>query len=327
MTADTKTGNSTHDFDDEVLDALTDEERAEFASEPDDEATDAENNTDIADDASADVDDATEQTAKGDQTGEDDTKGDDRDADKDGSDGKDDHTAADHREGDVEDKDATQEDRTQDDKPAPPVVDFKAPEDAQSQLEALETQRKELRQKFEDGELTETEYFDQLDPIDDQRNDLRVEIKLAAKSDEMRQAQKAADEETWAGETVPAFFKEHDMYANNGILYDALDREVRRLQTAAIEKGESQHNPEFLRQAHKQVMEAFGRSAKSDKKDDVKDADTPKIPPNLGSLPASGIEDTSAGGKFDQLDRLTGEAHEAAVAALSDADREEYLSS
>ena len=333
-------GSKTHDFDDEQLAALTEEEREEFLAENDgDDAgnEEGEGNEDASDEDAAR--DPADDGSDGDGDGNDDDDG----ASGDGADGAD--GGGDDGNGDAGDDAAAVDDGADEpsdsappDKPAPPVVDFQAPENAKERLEEIANERNALRKQFEDGDLTEAEYFAKVDPLDDERNDLRVEIKLAEKSQKMRELQEATAGETWANTTVPKFFEnaEHAIYKENGILYDALDREVRRLQVAAMEAGQSQHNPDFLAQAHRQVMAAFGRPVAdpaADPKGEQGEQDQRRrrrngqdIPPTLGGLPAAGVEDTSLAGKYDKLDRLTGEELEAAMAKLSEAEQEEYLS-
>lgn len=321
--------STTHDFDEEQLAQLTDEERAEFLAENDgDEADNDEGESNESDQEDADGD-------SGDADGDDDGGGDDDDDgatgdDTDGADGGDDDGSGDAGgdETGVADKADKPADGAPPDKQAPPVVDFKAPENAKQRLDEIAEERAKLRKEFEDGELTESEYWEKVDPLDDERNDLRVEIKLAEQSQRMREAQEETAGENWSNTTVPTFLKANAIYEENDVLLDALDRQVRRLQTAALEAGESQHNPAFLQQAHEQVMAAFGRS--TDRKTPAANGgkrNPADIPPTLGGLPAAGMEDTSVAGKFDRLDKLSGEAHEAAFAKLSEAEQEEYLNS
>ncbi|WP_080863735.1 hypothetical protein, partial [Agrobacterium tumefaciens] len=97
------------------------------------------------------------------------------------------------------------------------VLDPKVPE----QIDALEKQKDELTDKFDDGEFTGKEYRAELRKIDAQIEDLK-EQRMAANIG------KANALAHYKDVTVPEFFKEHAEYAPGSVLYSMLDVEVRR---------------------------------------------------------------------------------------------------
>lgn len=200
---------------------------------------------------------------------------------------------------------------------------YEAPADAKAKLEDLTKREDALAAKFDDGELTAAEYRQQQRALDNDRDELKNQIFRAQLSEDAARA-------AWFGNTVTDFLSKHTQYEDGSLMYNALDREVRRLQTANAEEGKSQYDPAILLQAHQNIeasaRKAFGVGPTT--------PTTPKpgeqkreIPPSIGGLPAADAEDTD-GGEFAALDRL-GEtdplAYERALEKMPDAKREQYL--
>lgn len=222
------------------------------------------------------------------------------------------------------------------DEPAPksPRHIYEAPADLDKKLEALDKQIDELAQKFDDGELTAVEYRQQVKELDKDQRELQAQkIRAEVSHDFVVNHWKQA---------VDDFLGSHTQYERGSPLFNALDAEVRRLQTDA----DNQFDPGILEQAHKaveaQVRKFLGQpdpepgkdagAAGAKKAGDSKPAGKKplaEIPPTLAGVPAADITDTD-GGEFSHLDRLADtdpEKFEAALARLSSADRDRYLAS
>lgn len=199
------------------------------------------------------------------------------------------------------------------------VLDPKVPE----QLDALEKQKDELTDKFDDGEFTGKEYRAELRKIDAQIEGLK-EQRMAANIGHANALSHYKDV------TVPEFFKEHAEYAKGGILYTMLDAEVRKLQSSA----HNPFNPEILKRAHEniteQVSKAYGvKPTAQNKQAGAKPAAAAReVVPTLGTVPAADANDDTDGGEFAFLDRLANsdvEKYEQELAKLSDEKRDRYL--
>ncbi|NTA36721.1 hypothetical protein [Agrobacterium salinitolerans] len=199
------------------------------------------------------------------------------------------------------------------------VLDPKVPE----QIDALEKQKDELTDKFDDGEFTGKEYRGELRKIDAQIEDLK-EQRMAANIG------KANALAHYKDVTVPEFFKEHAEYAPGSVLYSMLDVEVRRLQATA----QNPLNPAILERAHQnlteQVTKAYGvKPSAQNKQPGTKPAAAAReVVPTLGTVPAADANDDSDGGEFAYLDRLANsdvEKYEQELAKLSDEKRDRYL--
>jgi hypothetical protein len=209
---------------------------------------------------------------------------------------------------------------------------FKAPENAKEKLDEINQKRADLRKQFTDGEITDAEYFDQVDTLDDERADLRMALKLHEAEQESAQQRAERRAEEWVSGDVASFLQEHkDVYDGNDELLQSLDAQVRAIQTVALNKGEDQFDPDILQKAHRAVAAIHGldiaKPAETDAKTDAKAKGKRKddIPPTLASVPASAGEDTSGGAKFAHLDRLEGEALEHALEKMPEAEQERYL--
>ncbi len=199
------------------------------------------------------------------------------------------------------------------------ILDPKVPE----QIEALEKQKDDLTDKFDDGEFTGKEYRAEMRKLDAQIEGLK-EQRMAAN---IGQANALAH---YKEVTVPGFFEKHTEYAPGSVLYVMLDAEVRRLQSAA----QNPFNPAILERAHQnltaQVSKAYGVKPPAEiKKADAKTAAAAReVPPTLGTVPAADTNDDTDDGEFAWLDRLANkdvEQYEQELAKLPDEKRERYL--
>lgn len=207
------------------------------------------------------------------------------------------------------------------------------PADHQQQMEDIKAKRVEIVKQFDQGELTGEEMRAALDPLDDQYNELhsRQIIARGAREDAI---------ETWTTKDVPGFFDKHEQYKKSGILREALDAEVKRLQATA----RNPLNPRLLEKAHEKIASelggAFGTPAPKTPapapKPGAKPAEAGKPekkreapPPTLAHVPAADPTETDDGGEFAHLDRLLNKndsvGYEEALRKLPDSARERYL--
>ena len=235
------------------------------------------------------------------------------------------------------DGDKTKDDDAADEEETPqskaPKATFTAPADLKEKRTELDGKIDELDKQFDEGEITAVEYRAETRKLQDEQREIDSQILRAEVSNDI---QKAA----W-GDTCSDFIAEHTQYSNP-ILFQALDTEVRRLQA----ETNNSYDPAHLKNAHENIMKAFGIPAAEaaaddkDKQDGGKDKDKGKVtgketglgdvPPNLAEVPASDINDESGGGKFAHLDRLAEkdiEAYEEALEKMPEAERNAYLAS
>lgn len=284
----------------EDLAMLTEEERAGLLDDEDEgEGTDG--------------DDQNDDDAGDDDTGADgnaDDKGDDSQ-----DDGADSNTQSDGK--DVENDDKL-------DDPIKPTPLFKAelPADIEAKRTALDTQEDDLVKKFDEGDITFAEYNKELRSLNRERADLdRAELKAEL----AQEAQQSQVEQTWQT-TANTFVAEHPLISKNETTWSSFDTIVRRVTAETMQKGE-QPSRRDLEKAYKQWTEDLGISDAGTQKPQPKQKKQNIVPPNLGKVPAATANDTDDG-KFAHLDRLAESdplAFEAALAKMSDAQRDEYM--
>lgn len=289
----------------EDLAMLTDEERAGYLEDEGD-GTDGDDQ---------DVDDADDNDTGAD--GKADDKGDENGADNDDSQdaGADSNTQGDGKDGEGEDKL---------DDPIKPTPLFKAelPADIEAKRTALDTQEDDLVKKFDEGDITFAEYNKELRSLNRERADLdRAELKAEL----AQEAQQSQVEQTWQT-TANTFVAEHPLISKNETMWSSFDAIVRRVTAETMQKGE-QPSRRDLEKAYKQWTDDLGIADAGIQKSQPKQKKQNIVPPNLGKVPAATANDTDDG-KFAHLDRLAESdplAFEAALAKMSDAQRDEYM--
>lgn len=287
----------------EDLAMLTEEERAGLLDDEDE--GDEGNGTDGDDQGNDDAGD--------DDTGAD-GKADDK-GDQDGADNDDSQDAG-------ADKDGEDEDKLDD--PIKPTPLFKAelPADIEAKRTALDTQEDDLVKKFDEGDITFAEYNKELRSLNRERADLdRAELKAEL----AQEAQQSQVEQTWQT-TANTFVAEHPLISKNETTWSSFDAIVRRVTAETMQKGE-QPSRRDLEKAYKQWTEDLGITDAGIQKSQAKHKKQNIVPPNLGKVPAATANDTDDG-KFAHLDRLAESdplAFEAALAKMTDAQRDEYM--
>jgi len=218
----------------------------------------------------------------------------------------------------------TQGDGELDDPIIKPTPLFKAelPADIEAKRTALDSQEDDLVKKFDEGDITFAEYNKELRSLNRDRADLdRAELKAEL----AQEAQQSQVEQTWQT-TANTFVAEHPLISKNETTWSSFDAIVRRVTAETMQKGE-QPGRRDLEKAYKQWTEDLGISDAGTQKPQPKQKKQNIVPPNLGKVPAATANDTDDG-KFAHLDRLAESdplAFEAALAKMSDAQRDEYM--
>ncbi|AYO76441.1 hypothetical protein [Sphingobium yanoikuyae] len=305
---------NTDDLKDEDLNLLTDEERAGLAD--DDEGEEGDDNQDGDDDA-----------------GDDDGAGDDE-----GDEGADDADAGAADEGanaGAADKGAGEEGRDDgdddDDTPSPrPTGERVNADEINGKLSELDTQKDALEKQLDDGEITTKEYIAGIDKLTEQKVELSGKLARQAEQDEAVQT-------AWYGDVQKFLTKNPELNANQTRL-QSFDTVVRRVTADPESAGLS--NRKQLEKAHAIWQEEMGikPAAKDEPKAEGKEAGKaakpkpkpkPELPPTLHNLPAADIE-VGDDGKYSYLDGLLEKGmtieYEDALAKLSEADQQDYLS-
>lgn len=212
-------------------------------------------------------------------------------------------------------------------RPAPaPILTAEDPGDVESRLNAFKEQRVELRRKRDDGEITYEEYDAQMDALDEQRQEFREKV---IKADLARDLAEQQARNEW-NKAVGVFLDAHPQYRQNELMHKTMDRLVREL--GAQEENQQLSGAEILEKAHGMIVEGFGLQ-EAPKPKAGKDGGKPparkplEVPPTLGRLPASDQTETenTRWTKLDRLAEVDPERYEAELAKLSDAYRDTYL--
>lgn len=253
------------------------------------------------------------------------TDGDDDAGDDDtGADGKADDKGDDSQDAGADSNTQGDGDGDKLDDPIKPTPLFKAelPADIEAKRTALDTQEDDLVKKFDEGDITFAEYNKELRSLNRERADLdRAELKAEL----AKEAQQSQVEQTWQT-TANTFVSEHPLISKNETTWSSFDAIVRRVTADTMQKGE-QPSRRDLEKAYKQWTEDLGISDAGTQKLQPKQKKQNVVPPNLGKVPAATANDTDDG-KFAHLDRLAESdplAFEAALAKMSDAQRDEYM--
>lgn len=295
------------------LELLTDEERAGLESDDDGD----ESNDDGADDGAGEGD------------GGDGNDDDGDDADNEGADGAADN-ADDGKDADTgAQDDASQDDDDDDDTPSlRPTGDRIDVAASNTRLEAIAAEKDALETKLDDGELTTKEFRKAIDDLNKEGNDLSNAVASQTASDK-------AVSDAWYKD-VNAFLGKHPDLKANDTRLRSFDEVVRRV-TSDAQYAELS-NRKQLAMAHDLWKRDMGivDPAPANKKGD-ESAPTPKpkpkpakeLPPTLHNVPAADVNDADDG-KYSFLDGLLNAGkvieYENALAKLSDADQDEYLS-
>ncbi|MBB76622.1 MAG: hypothetical protein CMJ75_19115 [Planctomycetaceae bacterium] len=306
----------------EDLELMTDEERAGYEEDLNEE-TGGEEETDGEHDGETD----------GENDGND--EGADGENEDDGSDDGSDDEGADQGGDDGQDAgDDTGGDDAGDDEGGEPLPQAPVIEGVEEKLAGFETTRTELERQYDEGELTTTEYMKQLRAVDKEEDALNWQVREAEL--ESRRLNDVVNTKWYTN--VETFLGEHTEIQRSKLTMNAFDQIVREETAKTIEKG-YQPGERDLQRAYTRWREELGYeqapAPPKPKKDDPapkRDAAKPQrrpLPPSLAKVPAADMNDTDDG-EFAHLDRLADTdplGFEAELAKMHDAVRDRYMQS
>lgn len=230
---------------------------------------------------------------------------------------------------------------------APQKPSYTLPDDHQARRDALETGFSELERKFEEGDLTRAEYAAANRKLMREQSELdRQEVRAEAARDAY-QAQvsavwKAAFDKyvAWASSPEGGGLKYGTEQQPNEHLRAMLGAEadkiamanpnlspaaVWRKADAAVRENLGLPAPAEAKPAASADSAAKAKVAKAEKAK-ARTQDKTQVPKSLGGVTGEAAESDVSGNEFAYLDKLKGEAYEAAFAKLSPAKREAYMS-
>lgn len=204
------------------------------------------------------------------------------------------------------------------------VLNDTLPEDYQQRVEQNAAAMKDLRKKYNDGDISFDEYEDARDKLADEKQDLR-EIKL--RSEISDQSATVSLQQHW-DTLMGSFIGAHPEAISTPVRQNAFDQILREV-TAPIMAAGGMPGQAEIDKAYAQLAKEFGLEAKKPEPEQKQDKQPNRVPPVLGGLPASSATGTEDG-RWAQLDRLIDTdplRYESELAKLSDADRDAYLQS
>lgn len=220
--------------------------------------------------------------------------------------------------------------------PAPFVPVFKAslPEDFDAQVEALKTQRSELRTQFKSGDLELDDYEEQREAIDEKLAELdRLKIKADIAADNERQT----GEQRWTWECDTFYADEANAIYKDRILAAAHNAAVIDLASEESLKAHPERarwtGTRFLREADKLVRASMGVKPAAPNPDDgkpaprnIKPSPAAGIPPAISKLPVAAAAAVD-GDEFAHMASLEGVEYERAIARLTPEQRDRFMAS
>lgn len=200
-----------------------------------------------------------------------------------------------------------------------PAFVAEAPVDAAAKLEKIAADKAALAAKWDAGDIGAVEYQATLDGLYKDERKIEAAVLKHEMATEMATQQKLA---AWQAECT-SFMAAHPEYAVGTPLFDKLNGLVK-----ALGADGSRTDSEALALAHKMVQVETGTyvppAAAPTAKPAAPPTVKPALPPTLAGLPSAGATNPGES-RFSSLDRLEGEAFEAAFAKLSAADRDAYM--
>ena len=232
---------------------------------------------------------------------------------------------------------AAAEDVTED-TPLAPRLSAPSLEGADEKLAELLDQRKAIREKYREGDITAEEKDTQEDAINDQIADLRAAKQNAAFVESYNRQMEETDYLTTLARVKSDIATNEGLdYDKNPMLLQNWDLKVRALASDPANAGKP--GEWYLREAHKQVVAeveatvaALGfkrEGGKAPTRDPIRAAVAERRVPQTGAkslaaLPAAGNETPADAAEFAHLDRLNGDDLETAVARMTPDQQERW---
>lgn len=212
----------------------------------------------------------------------------------------------------------------------------KAKADADAKMAEISTKLEKLDADFDSGELTAAEYRAQVTELNDEVADIQSSATKQAREQEIAQAAETARREALNDAAYERFLEEANNfvkdtpYQKSQLAFSALDAAVKEV--AKLPESAKMTSRQILDAAHERVMQDPVLAVAFQEKNPAAKSDEPPakaVPPKtLAKMPAATATDTSDD-RFSALDRLADNdtmAYEAAVAKMSESERDAYLS-
>lgn len=307
----------------------TDRERELLAMDDDElenEDEDLEETEDLADDLDDDSDD--------DDSDDDDSDDDDSDEDSDDDDESGDDDSDDDEPGDDEKAAADPEPG---DVVLPDLKEVGNIDEMETSLSGINEELSKLKERWDEGDLEDDEYWDQRDSLKDKAADLKMDIRDAKRDAESNQER---IQDRW--NTAQDVFYENPanvIFRENGLMMQALNAEIaRRQQEKDFDGNFTRLLNESASELRKSAAAMLGVEGDSDKGGDKKPmtakekAAAKKAANARGDKPrtlrgVNSADDNSDidQGEFADLDRLKGRSLELAISRLSPEQQERWM--
>lgn len=199
------------------------------------------------------------------------------------------------------------------------VIDAALPEDYDKRVEANEQAQAELDKKYDDGDISHTEWRAELRRLDRESRDLE---KLKDRAELAQESSQQALMAHWQGLIQP-FLGKHPELGEDQVSMDGFDAYLKATTGPVMEKGGTPGQAE-IDKAYTMWCKRFNFTPVGEQQ-----AAAPagkkqvNVPPTLGGVPVAAgnaVED----GKWAAIDRLEGTAYEEAIAKLSPAEYDAY---
>lgn len=193
-------------------------------------------------------------------------------------------------------------------------------DNAEEKLKAIADERAQLTEEFDDGEITAKEFQEKLADTNRREREIERAIDRHDLAQEMKKQKQAND---W-NDTVRDFLDEHDVFKKSERMFNIFDMEVRAV--GSSEEAKNMTGKEILSRARQNLLD---EGVIQDKKAEppAQAARSKGLPPTMRDVPAA--ESISASeGKYAHLDRLMESdplKYEEEVAKLSAEQVAEYL--
>ncbi|EBQ8762732.1 hypothetical protein BKM35_22115 [Salmonella enterica] len=211
-----------------------------------------------------------------------------------------------------------------------PVFVVEAPKDSDKQLTEIKQQKIALADQFDEGDITNREYQQKLDELNQQERKIEREIDRARLAEDMEAQRK---NNAW-NDAQADFMADHPEYEDDTRreMFNAVFRNVAKRDEFSALPVTRANSLKLLRAAHEAFIKVAGKSAgpgdeNENGKETAKQQKKKELPPTLAGIPASDVTDTNAG-RWASLDRLRDkdyQAYEDKLFSMSDADRDAYL--
>lgn len=207
-----------------------------------------------------------------------------------------------------------------------PILVAEAPADAEAKLADIKAKKDSVIERFDDGDITAKEMQAELDALGKQEREIERAIDKAQIAKDLEEQRKRNE---WS-QQCDAFLVAHPEYdGGKGERFEHLNAMLKAI--AVMPQNAGLTGPQLLEKAHKLALADRGEAApapKADPKPAKQAIPKPQLPPNLAGVPAASSNDPGEG-KWASLDRLrdsgNGTAYEAALAKMSQAERDAYL--